>query len=505
MLQYLGVGLGNVLAPSSILLMLLGTAAGIIFGSVPGLSVVMALVLFMPFTYSMAPTVGISFLISIYIGATSGGLISAILLNIPGTPNSVATCYDGVPMKNKGYASKALGLGVVFSFLGTVISCLALIFISPQLAKVAIKFGPHEYFAVALFSIVLVSSMAGDDITKNLFAAVLGIAFSTIGLSPVDAVKRFTFGSPQLLSGFSTLTMLIGLFAIKELLQTSETIKFEKKPVLDEKEDKNKTKGFGFSLKEFFEQKYNFLISSLIGIVIGIIPGIGGASSNMIAYNVIRNRSKYPEKFGTGIPDGIVASEASNNASIGGALIPLLTLGIPGDGATAALLGAFMIHGIAPGPLLFTNQPDLVYTIFAAVFIGSVLMLVVEFFGLRIFTQVLKVPKHILLPIVLVFTTVGAFALANRVFDVFAIFIFGILGYFFAEFKIPTAPYIIGFILGKMVEENLRRGLIMSNDSFLDFFTKPIASAFLILTIVYLLYIAVKKLIRSRRVQNGIS
>lgn len=492
MLSYILSGLSTVLNPLTLLQMFFGSAVGIVFGAVPGLSVVMALVLLLPFTYTMAPGVGIAFLISVYIGATSGGLISAILLNIPGTPNSVATTFDGVPMRNQGKAYKALGLGIVFSCIGTIFSCIALMLISPLLAKIAIKFGPHEYFSVALFSIILVSSMAGRDLCKAFFAAFLGIAFSTIGLSPVDAVKRFTFGSPELIGGFSTLPMLIGLFAIKEILETSENIKFTKKEDVKVYEVE-KAKGFGFSMKEFLEQKWNFLVSAVVGVVIGIIPGIGGSSSNLIAYDIIKNRSKDPDSFGKGNPAGIVASETSNNASIGGALIPLLTLGIPGDGATAVLLGALMIHGISPGPLLFQNQGDLVYTIFMAVIVGSIIMLILEFLGLKLFVKILKVPPYILLPTVLMFTTVGAYALSNRMFDVFAILIFGLLGYMLYKFKIPTPPFIIGFILGGMLEENLRRGLILSNDSFNEFVTKPISGMFLGFTLVYLVYIFIKK------------
>lgn len=498
MFELFGAGLLTALSPYTLILMFIGTAVGIVFGAVPGLSTVMGLVLGLPFTYTMSPAVGICFLISLYIGGTSGGLISAILIGIPGTPSSVATCFDGLPMKEKGKALEALGLGVVFSFLGTIASTLALVFISPLLAKIALQFGPHEYFSIALFAIVLITSLAGSTLPKSFFGAFMGIAFATVGLSPTDAVKRFTFGSPQLVGGFNTLTVLIGLFAITEILLTSENIKFSKK---QEKITVNmkEVKGFGFSWKTFFEQKWNAVVASVIGIVIGIIPGIGGSTSNLIAYNVIKSRSKYPEKFGTGIPDGVVASETSNNASVGGAMIPLLTLGIPGDGATAVLLGAFMVHGIAPGPLLFKNNASLVFAIFAAMFVASFLMLVVEFFGLRIFAQVLRVPKYILLPIVIMFTTVGAFALASRTFDVMAILVFGILGYIFVKFKVPQSPFIIGFILGKMAEENLRRGLILSNDNILNFFTKPIAAVFLVATIGYLLYMMMQYFKGSRR------
>lgn len=489
--EYFAQGLQNVLSFHTIFLMFLGTVVGIIFGAVPGLSSVMALVLFLPFTYTMEPIVGIPFLIAIYIGATSGGLISAILINIPGTPAAVATCLDGHPMTKKGQAVKAIGMGVIFSFIGTILSTLALIFISPPLANIAIKFGPHELFAIAIFSIVLISSIAGDSLIKSLLGALLGMAFATIGIAPVDGVKRYTFGSTQLLNGFDTLVVLIGLFAITEILKTAETIKLEEKPEIVKIDLKN-VKGFGFTLKEFWDQKWNCLIAAVVGIVTGIIPGIGGSSSNLIAYSVVKQRSKYPEKFGTGIPDGIVASETANNASCGGAMIPLLSLGIPGDGSTAVLLGAFMVHGLAPGPLLFRNQPELVYTIFVAFMAASVLMVICEFYGLRFFIQALRVPVHILLPVVFVFTTVGAFALSNNAFNVVAILVFGFIGYVFVKFGIPQAPFIIGFILGGMAETNFRRALVFSRNNFFDFFTKPIAAVFIILTVAVLVYSLIK-------------
>lgn len=498
MIELFVSGLLTALNPFTLILMFIGTAVGIVFGAVPGLSTVMGLVLGLPFTYTMSPAVGICFLISLYIGGTSGGLISAILIGIPGTPASIATCFDGLPMKNKGFAMKALGLGVVFSFIGTVFSTLALVFVSPLLAKIALQFGPHEYFAISIFAIILITTLSGSTLPKSFFATFMGMAFATVGLSPTDAVKRFTFDNPQLVGGFNTLTVLIGLFAITEIIVTAENIKYSQQ---QEKITINtKVKGFGFSMHEFFAQKWNAFVSAVIGTLIGILPGIGGSTSNLIAYNIIKSRSKYPEKYGTGIPDGIVASETSNNASVGGAMIPLLTLGIPGDGATAVLLGAFMVHGITPGPLLFKNNASLVFAIFAAMFIGAFLMLIVEFFGLRIFAHVLRVPKHILLPVVIVFTTVGAFALASRTFDVVAILVFGILGYIFAKFKVPQSPFIIGFILGKMTEENLRRGLILSNNNILNFFGRPIACIFLVATIAYLLYLLVKYFKESKKV-----
>lgn len=478
-------GLVAIMQPGTLILMIAGTAIGILFGALPGLTATMAVALFLPVTYGMKPAMGLAILIALWIGATSGGLISAILLKIPGTPSSVATCFDGHPLQEKGEGAKALGVGIVYSFLGTMFSLVALIFIAPPLAKVALSFGPVEYFAIAIFSLMLIVSLSTDSMLKGVFSGLVGFVFATVGIAPVDAVLRYTFGSVQLTSGFNTLCVLIGLFAISEVIKTAESSKQEGKAEIAQV---TKIKGFGFTMKEFMTQKWNFLISALIGTGIGILPGIGGGTSNLVAYMVVKKSSKYPDKFGTGVIDGIVASETANNASIGGALIPLMTLGIPGDAVTALLLGGFMIHGIAPGPMLFVNYGPLVYTVFAAVFISTILMIILEFAGIRIFVKLLSIPNYILLPIVFVLCVVGAFGLSSRIFDVWSILLFGAVGYYFVKFKIPQAPFIIGFVLGPMAETNFRRGLMMTDNSFIGFFESPIAAVFMVLTIAIMLW-----------------
>ncbi|NLS85938.1 MAG: Tat pathway signal protein [Ruminococcaceae bacterium] len=490
-------GLAVVCSPITLVFMCVGTVVGIIFGAVPGLSSVMAISLFLPATYGMDPAVGISVLIALYIGSVSGGLISAILLKIPGTPASIATCYDGKPMLDKGEGMKALGGGIVFSFIGTLISVLALIFIAPSLASVAINFGPCEYFAISIFSLMLIATLSSGNMVKGIFAGILGIAFSTVGIAPVDSVKRFTFGFVQLSSGFNTLTVLIGLFAVTEVIKIAETSRYSSKEKIAQVN--TKCRGFGFSLKEFAEQVPNMLLSALVGLGIGILPGIGAGTSNMVAYTISKNVSRHPEKYGTGIFDGIVASETANNASVGGAMIPLLCLGIPGDGVTALLLGAFMVHGITPGPLLFTNQAPMVYTLFAACIIANILMLIFEFFGLRIFIKLLNVPKYMLLPIVFVLCVVGAYALNSRMFDVYTVILFGAIGYLFSKFKVPTGPMVIGFILGSMAETNFRRGMMLTDGNFMGFFGKPIAAAFIILTIGYFVYVVISNVRKANK------
>ena len=482
-----------VFTPMCFFLIFCGVAIGIIFGSIPGLSATMAVALFLPVSFSLSPLEGMTLLVSLYIGGVSGGLISAILINMPGTPASVGTCFDGYPLTQKGQAMKALGIGVVFSFLGTLISILAMTFISPTLAKLALRFGHFEYFSIAVFSLTLIATLSGDSMVKGILAGLLGIACATVGMAPIDAVTRFTFGSVELTAGFDILPVLIGMFALSEIMSVAETSRLEGATNVLNISTKN-IKGFGFSFAEFKSQMVNMLRSAGIGLGIGILPGLGGSTSNLIAYSVAKSQSKYPEKFGTGVIDGVVATETANNATIGGAMIPLLTLGIPGDMTTAILLGGLVIHGLTPGPLLFAEQPHFVYGIFVAMFLANFVMLFQEYFGLRFFVRMLRIPKYILLPIIFVLCVVGVFGLNNRSFDAFIIVAFGAIGYFFIKYKLPVAPFIMGFILGPMVETYLRRALMLSQGDFTPFLTRPISAVFLGIAIVFVILIARRKL-----------
>lgn len=497
MLESFMIGINAVFTLEGLLFIIIGVIVGIIFGSIPGLSATMAIALFLPVTYGMSPLNGIILLIGLYIGGISGGLISAILTRIPGTPSSIATCFDGYPMTQKGQGARALGIGVAFSFIGTVLSTIVLIFISPQLAKVAINFGNYEYFAVAIFSLTMVAGLAGKSMVKGLVSAVLGWMFATVGMDLLGSVPRFTFGANELMAGFNILPVLIGMFAISEILTTAEKARLGEQSKVVQVNMKQ-IKGLGFTIKELLGQAYNTIRSALIGIGIGILPGIGGGTANMLAYSVAKNQSKHPEKYGTGVMDGLVASETSNNAAIGGTLIPLLTLGIPGDTVTAMLLGGLTIHGIVPGPLLFQNNIDIVYGIFIAMIVAATAMLVIEFYGLRMFVRLLKIPKHILLPVIFLFCVVGAFGLNNRLFDVWTILFFGLLGYLFTKFKIPTSPFILGFIIGPMAETNLRRGLMFSGNDFTPFLTSPISAIFLLASAFSIGFAIYKKLSGKR-------
>ena len=476
-------GIQAVLQPMTILLIAIGTAVGIIFGSIPGLTATMAIVMFLPVTYSMAASQGISMLVALYIGGISGGLISAILLNIPGTPSSVATCFDGKPMADKGQAGKALGTGVVFSFFGTIIGIAVLVVLTPVLCDFALKFQAYEYCALAIFSLSMVIALTGHDMPKGLISAVIGALLATVGLAPIDSKPRFTFGMFQLNNGFALLVLLIGLFAISEVMKYAEDVRKEIKYTVNEDA---KIKGAGFSLKEGIAQIPNGIVSALIGVAIGILPGIGGGVSCMISYTVSKNTSKHPELYGTGIMDGVVASEAANNGTIGGAMIPLLALGIPGDAVTAMLLGGLQVHNVAPGPLIYVKNGAVVYAIFCAMVVSAIFMMIFMLLGMRAFVSVLKVPKNYLLPVVIVLCGIGAIGNANMVFDTYCMVGFGLMSYLLIKSKVPTVPMILGFILGPTFEENLRRvSQLASSDKF---FNHPIFMVLIAATVIVVIF-----------------
>lgn len=470
------------LNPGAILWVFVGTFVGVVFGSIPGLTATMAIAMFLPMTYGMVATQGQATLIALYIGGISGGLISAILLNIPGTPASMATCFDGRPLALNGQAGKALGVGIVFSFLGTILSLVALVAISPSLANIAIKFGPWEYFSITVFSLTLIITLSEENLVKGLVTGLMGLMLTTVGLAPIDSVSRYTFGSSALNGGFDILTVLVGVFAISEILIAAENAHKKSQQDVSAITD-FKIKGFGFSLKEFLSQIPNMIRSSLIGIGLGILPGIGSGTSNMLSYTVAKNQSKHPEKFGTGIIDGVVASETANNATIGGTIIPLLTLGIPGDSTSALLLGALIMKGVQPGPLIFRENGAVVYAVYAAMALSSIFMLLIMLFGMKFFVKILKLPQHLLLPLVFVLCMVGAYGTNNRTFDCWALIFFGLMGYLLRKSGYPMTPLILGFVLGPTMELNFRRALSYTNGSYLEFFTHPISCVFLIVAV----------------------
>ena len=490
--------LALVLTPMGLLSILGGVLCGIFVGVMPGLSSVMGMSIMLPVALSLNGNLGVLMMLGIFCGAIYGGSITAIMINTPGTANSAATCLDGYPMAHKYHQpGRALSISTTASTFGGLFSAVMLLWTSPILSSFALKFSAQESFALALFGISVVASVSSENVLKGVMGALIGLLLATVGVDVTTGAYRFTFDTVYLTGGISNIPVLIGLFAFSQgLINVQESFGTTRAKVNTKLERVLPSKS---DLVAIFP---TLIRSSLIGTLIGAIPGTGGDIASWVGYNEAKRWSKHPEQFGDGAPDGIAAPESANNAISGGALIPLLSLGIPGDGVTAMLLGAFMIHGLTPGPLLFVESADLIYTIFIACILANVVMLVLELGGMRIFVRLLSIPKYILLPVVLVLCTVGAFATNNRIFDAQSIVIFGVLGYLMSKFKIPVAPFILSFILCDLLETNLRRGLMLTQNDFLAFFTHPIAAVFMVAAVLFVVWTVIKQ-VRNRKKETA--
>jgi len=479
-------------SPVCLSLICAGVFIGIIFGSIPGLSAVMAVCLFLPLSFGMSTINGVSLLLGLYIGGISGGLISAILLKIPGTPASVATVFDGGPMAERGDAGKAIGMGILYSFIGGVLSLIALIYLSPKLAKFALKFTSVEYAAVTLFSLTVIASLSGKRPILGIISGLIGVLLSCAGDAPVDGITRFNFGSHLLDPGFSNVPLMIGFYAVSDVFRFAQNYHEEmKKPQVKTA----RIKGYGVTIKEFIKSVPVMIQSTLIGLGIGILPGIGGGTACMVSYSAAQTVSKEPEKFGTGCNEGLIASETANNATTGGSMVPMLTLGIPGSSTAAMLMSGLIIHGVTPGPLIFRTNGSLMFGIFTAMLVANVAMLIMERAALPVFTKLLSIPKHFLLPCVVVMCALGCYTTNHVVFDVMCMWFFGIVGLLFRKIGMPLSPCIIGFILGGSFEKYLRRSLISKGGSLLPFVQSPISVFFLVMALVF----CVVPMIRSRK------
>lgn len=481
--------LAMITSGNAILYTALGTVLGIIFGALPGLTSTMAVALLIPVTFGLNPVAGMGMLLGAFCGGTAGGSVSATLLRIPGTPSSICTTFDAFPMAQKGKAGLALGTSVVVSFIGGIFSLLALMFIAPQLARFALKFGPTEYFALAILGLTIIASISGNSLVKGVIAGLLGIFCSFVGMDPVTGVSRLTFGNPNLLSGLNLLPVLIGLFAVSQALKEAETVGSDTKVDIVAK---GKIKVEFLSFKELLTKWKIILSSSFIGTFVGILPGAGGSIASFVAYDQAKRLSDTPEEFGKGCIDGVIASETSNNAMTGGALVPLLTLGIPGDSTTAVMLGGLLIHGLRPGPLLFKDNIEIVYGIFFMLLLANVFMLVFQIFGIRIFVNILKVPRYILTPLILVMCTIGAYGISGSLFDVKVMIVFGVIGYFFEKLDFGVAPVVLGLILGGMAETQFRRAVAMYNSDYSIFLTRPVTLILLICSVLILVLPLIK-------------
>lgn len=479
MLNLILEGFKSTLQPGVLIFLFLGVTGGIAIGSLPGLTATMGVAILLPFTFGMPADAGLALLIGVYIGAIYGGSIAAILLKTPGTPAAAATVYDGYAMVKNGEASKALSMSAVASFVGGLVSTIMLMTVSPYLAKFALKFSAPEYFALAIFGLTIITTVSSKNMLKGLLAGFFGLIVATVGMDPITSLPRFTFNSVNLLNGFSVIPVLIGLFAVSEAFFQMEKLNIENK-----KKEKLKISRKYISFKEFIAVAPTMFKSAIMGTFIGSIPGAGADIAAFVCYNEAKRVSKQPEKFGTGILEGIAAPEAGNNGVTGGALVPLLTLGVPGDAVAAILLGALVVQGLAPGPLLFQQNPEVVYGLFSAMFIGNIFMLILGLVGIKLFSRVVEVPKNIIVPLIIFLSIIGSYSMNSSMFDVFITIGFGIIGYFMIKAEIPQSPIVLSIILGPMAETNLRKAVRMYDGGYSFLYTRPITVTFLILAII---------------------
>ncbi|WP_442488269.1 tripartite tricarboxylate transporter permease [Halomonas litopenaei] len=470
-------GLTLFFEPLSIMTLIIGIVLGVVIGAIPGLSTVMAIAIALPFTFSLPPVPAIMLLVGVYKGGMYGGSISAILINTPGTPAASCTMLDGYPLACKGNGKKALNAALYASIFGDMLANFALILSAAWLAKFALDFGAPEIFTLVVFSLTIVASVAGKSMIKGLLAAVLGLLMATIGTDLIVGTQRFSFDYTPLRSGLSLVPVLIGLFAIPEVVRS----------YYENSEDNNikSTMGTaGLRLRELFVYWKTLLRGSFIGILLGIIPGLGATPAAFMSYGEARRKAKNPEEFGKGNVEGVVAAEVGNSSVGSATMIPLLALGIPGDLITAVMLGAFMIHGLQPGPLLFQDNINVIYALFIGLLVGSITLLIVGKSLMPILARVVNVPKRILLPSVLIFCIYGSYAINNSMTDIAVMLIMGIVGLVMLKLDYPRAPLLIAFVLGPLLENNFRQALLVSQGDFSIFLSSGICLFFWALSVI---------------------
>ena len=490
----LAAGLSLVGNVEAFLALGIGVAIGVIGGAIPGMSATMAVALTLPFTFAMQPINGILLLLGVYKGGIFGGSIPAILIKTPGTPASSATILDGYPLAEKGQAGRALGMALWASCTADVISNLSLILFAGWLASFALSFGPPEFFTLILFSLTIIAGVSGESLLRGALSAMAGLLLATIGLDLVYGTNRFTFGDPNMMGGLNFIAVLIGLFAIPEILAM----------VWNPTGHIGKTRSLGKNWVSFADYRKSFksiVRGSMIGVFLGSIPGIGAAPSAFLSYSEARRNSPDRENFGKGEVEGVAASEAGNNGVAGATLIPLLALGVPGDVITAIIIGAFMIHGLQPGPMMFVLNVDIIYGLFIGLIVSSIFLFFIGSAAIRGFKYVADIPKRILVPAVLVLCIYGVFAVNNNIFDVGVMFVMGWIGYMMMRYHVPAAPFLIAFILGPLLEDNFRQSMLMSGSDPSILFRGPITWFFWTVTVIAIIAIA-RAGIRSARANS---
>lgn len=489
-------GLTEILQPQTLLLICAGTLVGVLVGALPGLSSSMAVALLLPFTIYLEPIPAIAMLAALYCAGTFGGSITAILINAPGAPPAAATAFDGYPLAKNGQAGRALGMAAASSVAGGIFSLFVLIFAAPFLATIAYRFGPPEYFALTVFGLSMLASISGKSAVKNLIGGAFGVLIATVGVDLTTGVERFTFGVPELYEGISFIPVLIGLFAMAELLDQATQ---KDRPL-----ERFAMSALKLPTVDDFKRVWKTILrSSGIGTFVGILPAEGSTVAAMIGYNEAKRWSPNKDNFGKGEIEGVAGPEAANNAATGGAMVPTLALGIPGSATAAVILGGLQIHGLRPGPYLFENQPNLLYAIFFAMLLANFVFLAFGLVGARYFSRISLIPRQFLWPAVFCLCVVGAFGVGQSLNDVYIMLIAGFLGYFLNRAGFSPAPIIMGLVLGHLVENSLAQSMILFDQDAWKFLTRPIAVFFFVLAIVSVFSTPIGRLIKTRKREDA--
>lgn len=498
-MELLMSGLSLVFAPKMFLLIVFAVFLGTLFGALPGVSATMAVTLGIPFTYGMDAVSAIAFLVAIYCASITGGGMTAILFKIPGVPSSAPTTYDGYPMAQRGEAGKALGVQLICSAIGGIFAAICMLLLSPQLTQAALSFGPSELFAISFMGLSILTSLDTDNICRTIISGLIGLLLACIGLDPLLGVPRMTFGVRGLVSGIEMIPVMIGIFAVTEVLkQTNKPTK------LKAVGDKGSTNAKFPTLKELFSLKWIIARCSVLGTIIGILPGAGATIASFLCYSTEQKLSKTPEKFGTGCLEGIAAPEVGNNAATGGSMVPLLSLGIPGGNAAAIMMSALVLKGVTMGPLLLINQPQFLSATFASMLVSNIIMVFAAILIAKIFVKVLKIPYSILGPAIIMMATIGAYATKNASVDVILMAVSGLIGFVFVTCKFNASAMILGLVLGVICESNLRRAFTIADGDTLmqaagNIVTRPITGIILLICVAVLLSPIIKPLIRKRK------
>ncbi|HYX63161.1 MAG TPA: tripartite tricarboxylate transporter permease [Burkholderiales bacterium] len=497
MYELLGAGLANIAHLKYLVPLFFGTLAGVIGGALPGVTITMTIIVVLPFTFGLDPLQGLAAMTGVYVGGSAGGLVTACLLGIPGTPSAIATTFDGYPMARKGEPGRAIWLGVWASFFGGLLGGVFLIAATEPLAKIALEFGPWEFFSLFIFALSMVAGLVEASLLKGLLSGCLGLIVTVLGADPVMGQERLTLGVDFIKGGIDFLPVLIGVFAFAQIMGEIE------RPAAASGAQAVAGRIAVSHLKVIWEivsRPFQLLWFAFVGVLIGVLPAIGGSAASMMAYDQAKKISRRPEKFGTGIPEGIIASESSNNANVGGSLVTIMAFGIPGDAVTAVMLGALTIHGIQSGPLFISQNPQLAYGIFAAYLLAHPLMVLILGASARWMLRIVSVPKSALFPVVLVLCVIGAYALNNTMSNVYVLLAFGVLGYLMVKLGFPLAPFILGVILGDQIEVNLIRAIMTDPNPWL-FVTHPISGLLLAASVASLAFALWQHRRMSRRLE----